>query len=391
MKIAILTSGILPVPAVQGGAVENLIDFYLDYNNRFKLHDITVFSTSCRQTANHPALQSEVNHYVYIDTTSFLARIKKIIFQYSNNNKGYYSHHIEYYVKEAAQHISKEHFDIIIMENRPAFALHFNKSHRLVYHLHNDHLNATSKNCHDIYSAAQRIICVSDYIKDRVGTISDSREKICTVYNGIDTKRFAEKNEHINRKALGIKKDDFVLVFSGRIIPEKGVRQLIEAMRILKGYSNIKLLVMGTSFLGNSTGKSHFVDTLNELSVDIRQNIIFTGYIDYKDVPAYLHLADIAVVPSVWEEPFGLTCIEALAAGLPLITTNKGGIPEITNEGFAELIDVNENFPDTLANTILALYADTDRRIMMKKNALLHVSQFDKDKYASNFFKALEL
>lgn len=43
MKIAILTSGILPVPAVQGGAVENLIDFYLDYNERNNLHDITVF------------------------------------------------------------------------------------------------------------------------------------------------------------------------------------------------------------------------------------------------------------------------------------------------------------------------------------------------------------
>ena len=44
MKIAILTSGILPVPAVQGGAVENLIDFYLEYNNIHKLHDITVIS-----------------------------------------------------------------------------------------------------------------------------------------------------------------------------------------------------------------------------------------------------------------------------------------------------------------------------------------------------------
>ena len=46
MKIAILTSGILPVPAVQGGAVENLIDFYLAYNERQKLHDITVYSIS---------------------------------------------------------------------------------------------------------------------------------------------------------------------------------------------------------------------------------------------------------------------------------------------------------------------------------------------------------
>ena len=44
MRIAILTSGILPVPAVQGGAVENLVDFYLEYNDRHRLHDITVYS-----------------------------------------------------------------------------------------------------------------------------------------------------------------------------------------------------------------------------------------------------------------------------------------------------------------------------------------------------------
>ena len=55
MKIAILTSGILPVPAVLGGAVENLIDFYLEYNNEHKLHDITVYSVSNKKVKKHPA------------------------------------------------------------------------------------------------------------------------------------------------------------------------------------------------------------------------------------------------------------------------------------------------------------------------------------------------
>lgn len=63
MKIAILTSGILPVPAVQGGAVENLMDFYLDYNDKYRLHDITVYSIWHSNIESHPALQSEVNHY----------------------------------------------------------------------------------------------------------------------------------------------------------------------------------------------------------------------------------------------------------------------------------------------------------------------------------------
>ena len=58
MKLAILNSGILPIPAVQGGAVENLTDFYLEFNNRKKLHDITIYSVWNPKVTNEPALSS---------------------------------------------------------------------------------------------------------------------------------------------------------------------------------------------------------------------------------------------------------------------------------------------------------------------------------------------
>ena len=77
MKIAIITSGILPVPAVQGGAVENLIDFYLDYNERKKLHDITIFSVYNKQVKLHPSLRSKINHYKYINTDSILYKFQR--------------------------------------------------------------------------------------------------------------------------------------------------------------------------------------------------------------------------------------------------------------------------------------------------------------------------
>ena len=63
MKIAILTSGILPVPAVQGGAVENLIDYYLEYNNQHRLHDITVYSVWHPNVESHASHESKINHY----------------------------------------------------------------------------------------------------------------------------------------------------------------------------------------------------------------------------------------------------------------------------------------------------------------------------------------
>jgi hypothetical protein len=89
MKIAILTSGILPIPAVQGGAVENLIDFYLEYNDRHRLHDITVYSVRHPNVYRHPALRSSVNHYVHIDTRSLLARLSAKIYSLFHRDECY--------------------------------------------------------------------------------------------------------------------------------------------------------------------------------------------------------------------------------------------------------------------------------------------------------------
>lgn len=80
MRIAILTSGILPVPAVQGGAVENLIDFYLEYNNKHRLHEITIYSVWHHDVKKHPALKSDVNHYRYIKVNNWWAKAKKWLY-----------------------------------------------------------------------------------------------------------------------------------------------------------------------------------------------------------------------------------------------------------------------------------------------------------------------
>ena len=80
MRIAILTSGILPVPAVQGGAVENLTDIYLEYNDQHKLHDITIYSIWHPDVKKHPALKSEINHYKYIKVNSWWSKAKKWLY-----------------------------------------------------------------------------------------------------------------------------------------------------------------------------------------------------------------------------------------------------------------------------------------------------------------------
>ena len=183
MKIAILTSGILPIPAVQGGAVENLVDFYLEYNERHRLHDITVYSVWHPAIEHHPALQSEVNHYRYVKMDTPWAKMKKRLHKWTHA-EGYYHYTIDYFLNEVVKDIRKQAYDTIILENRPGFALRLKDvtTAKLVYHLHNEKLTFQVPQAKAIYEAADRIICVSDYIKHCVlsitfGILSDRKRE----------------------------------------------------------------------------------------------------------------------------------------------------------------------------------------------------------------------
>jgi len=389
MKIAILTSGILPVPAVQGGAVENLIDFYLSYNDQHHLHDITVYSIWHPDVKKHPALRSEVNHYHYIHIYSLASKFRKWVY-FHRHGYEYYHHNYEFYMECAMKDIRKKRYDLIILENRPGYALKLkeNTTCKLVHHLHNDLLNSKTKHAMDIYDAAARIITVSDYITSRVRTININDNKCIIVHNGIDTQTFDKEVSPAHIPSIN--NGDFVLLFSGRINNEKGIEELISAMNIIGRDYPIKLLVLGGSFYGITDNNNPFISKLREMAEPVKDKIIFTGFIPYKEMPSYLRLTDVAVLPSTWDEPFGLTMAEAQAMGLPIITTRRGGIPEVVSEKNAIMLDTDEHFIENLANAILDLYKHPEKREAMAEASLERSKLFDKETYAKNFFAALE-
>lgn len=403
MKIAILTSGILAVPAVQGGAVEMLVDHYLEYNNRHRLHDITVFSVYHPEVEKCPQLKSEVNHYRYIDVSSPLARIRKRIHGLLHRHT-YYHYTIDYFLRQALKEINRQAFDIIILENRPGFALQLSGKTRarLVYHLHNDFLNSDTRQGIDIYRAATKILTVSDYIRSRVVTCDSQDRKTVTVHNGIDLEAFA-RPATVTREQVGCKKDDFILVFSGRLVPEKGILELVEAMKMLKEQPNIKLLIIGSSFYDNSRKDDAFISELKSSAREIGDRIVFTGYVKHELMPDYLKLSDVAVIPSSWNDPFPTTVLEGMAAGLPIITTDRGGIPEmVTTDRSATTGDAVQsrnaivvpyprNLTDSLAKAILRLYRDKDLRQRMGEVSYQLSKNYSKENYAKNFFEAIAL
>lgn len=391
MKIAILTSGILPVPAVQGGAVENLIDYYLEYNNQHRLHDITIYSVWHPNVKSHISQESKVNHYKYIKVTGWYTKLKKKLYHLIHGEE-YYHYSIEYYLHEAITDIKNQQYDIILIENRPGYALKIKKitNAKLVYHLHNEKLDIKVPRFQEIYDAAFSILTVSNYIKSRVETINPQDTKTKTIYNGIDLKAFSSKNK-VWKESLGLSNDDFVLAFSGRVNRDKGIMELIDAIKLIKDKSHIKLMVIGGSFYGNAIIDDSFIKDLKREALPLKEHIIFTGFIPYVQMPNYLQMADVAVIPSIWDDPFPTTVLEAQAMGLPIITTRRGGIPEEVTEKNAILLNTDENFVENLAAAILDIYEHPKKRKQMAEVAVERSKLFDKDIYAKNFYKALEI
>ncbi len=391
MKLAVLTCGMLPIPAVQGGAVENLIDFYLEYNDKHQLHDITVYSPWDARVTKHPALSSKVNHYVFIDVTSFKARLVRRLYGYSHHNE-YYNHFIEYYFEKVYADLKKKNFDCIIIENGAGLAYKLSQRgyKNLILHMHNEVRESKSMYHEVVFNSFMKILTVSNYIKRKASAFFPI-EKIQTVHNGIDLKNFSPKEVvSVDRQKMGFSKDDFVIVYSGRINKEKGVSELIDAMILLKDHPQIKLMIIGGSFFGNTNDEDEFIRSLKDKAMKKKENIVFTGFIPYEKMPDYLQLADIAVIPSIWNDPFPTTELEAQAMGLPIITTRRGGIPEEVSEKNAILLETDEHLIENLATAILDLYEHPEKRKQMALVSIVRAKLFNKETFAANFFAALD-
>lgn len=354
MKICIVSVGVsgLPIPAVKGGAVENLIDNYLSYNEKYNHDEITVVSCDHKE-AREDSKKYKYAQFVYIDIHSLKYKINKII-RYTINK---YS---PFFVGNAyiSQLPDLSGFDTVLIENRPEYGHYIRKRFKgnLVLHLHNDLLMNNEYSVD--YSVYDKIITVSDYLKNKSQVVIPDIP-IQTVYNGINTELFLQNfpDSELSdlRRQLGISSDDFVISFFGRINKNKGIKELLEAFLLLPEGVNVKLLVVGSSIFGQ-TKLDVFTTELRQLSEQESDNIVFTGYIDYSDIPRYHRISDCIVIPSVWEEPAGLTVCEALISGNSVITTNVGGIPEIVTGSEAIMVKNDKDIVVHLKEALMSVY-----------------------------------
>lgn len=208
----------------------------------------------------------------------------------------------------------------------------------------------------------RRIFCVSRYNREKF--INDYRcpHNLATVvYNAVNQAEFGpirvQRSTQLKNESEPVR---FISV--AYLIPEKGIQDLIEACRELQDRkSDFHLSIVGS---GPFEGELHLL--VRNAGLD--DKVTFLG--QRNDVPDLLAEADVAVIPSIWEEAFGYTVVEAMSSGLAVIATRVGGIPEIIMDGHDGLL-IPKNNSRELANAMVSVIESSDLRRRFSENCVI--------------------
>jgi len=214
---------------------------------------------------------------------------------------------------------------------------------------------------------ADRIVAVSEWTKQV--TVPGYLQHKCTViHNGIDTDNFTpEKDGSAIRERFGVR--GRLLLSNGRLVTQKGFCYLMDAFaRIKEEFPDATLIVIGKGPLRKS-----LEEQCSQLGIE--KSVHFVTGIPEDELPLYYRAADLFILPTLWE-PCAIVLTEALASGLPIITTDAGGNPELVSRECGILVPAHD--AEALYQGARSLLEDPERRMSMGKAsreyALAHLS-----------------
>lgn len=176
-----------------------------------------------------------------------------------------------------------------------------------------------------VITRADKVIAVSRFVKrDIILTCRVPSSKVKVIYNGVRAEDYVHSNEEIEKikKRFGIT-DDFLILFVGRLERRKNLPFLFKAFKLLPKWKKSKLVIVGS-------GKQEPFRRLAN-SIHISKQVIFTNFIDDVTLRTLYSACDLFVSPS-FIEGLGITLLEAMAAGKPVVAPNVGGIPEVVKD-----------------------------------------------------------
>jgi len=232
--------------------------------------------------------------------------------------------------------------------------------------------------------SAQKIITISEQVDTDVKKLYGiPEEKGKLIHNGFDERIFYPQK--VDKKKLlgeyGIRPPpEYIVSFVGKFAHFKGIDVLLKAAKIYENeFDSVATLIMG-----HGNRYQELVDLKERLNL---KNVYFIGHLDQEDAARVLNIADVSVVPSR-EEAFGLVAIEALACGVPVVATNRGGLPDFIDESVGALVDAEDYIG--LAEAIIKEIKNPQREVKSRRAAEYALNGFSWQRVAEEVVEVYE-
>ncbi len=282
------------------------------------------------------------------------------------------------YAGGVTQFLRRERFDLIHLFNRPRLVLPVREvapDSRLVLSMHNDMFDPHKIDPGEAERAiaeVERIVTVSNYVGNRIaGLYPAAAEKLRTIYSGVDLNQFLPPtSEKARRTRIAVRQEHGlmnrkVVLFVGRLSPKKGADVLVRAMpEVARRHPDAALVLVGSKWYSDEK-VSDYVAYVRALAARSPVRVVTTGFVAPEEVHRWFTAGDIFVCASQWEEPLARVHYEAMAAGLPIVTTARGGNPEVVEGAGNGVVVDRPDEPQVMAAAINWLLGSADRRRRM--------------------------
>lgn len=218
-----------------------------------------------------------------------------------------------------------------------------------------------------LYKRLNGIFCVSNYVRDSViATCPVQEEKTIILHNGVDIKKYSVYNTKLAKLRRELKINENVILISiiGRITPGKGHEEFISAANILlKERNDILFLIIGKCEDSERKYLQSLESKINKMNLN--NKIHFVGH--RENIQEILSEIDILAFPS-HEESFGITLIEAMSAGIPVVASKNAGILDIIQDGYNGILIEPKSYI-SLAKGLLYIIDNPEKKIDFIANA----------------------
>lgn len=392
MKVGLVAPSILPIPAVLGGAIETLADNFISENESHSIHDLFIFSEYNRN-ARIISRSFKRAKFIWFDG-SLTFKVINLIFRVLKKSGIIRT---PFRVFLVSQYAKVYKLDVVVVEGNPVYVgflkERFGSKKKIIFHIH-ALLSENDIHLIPALEKSDKVITVSNYIKsDIIERFKMAPGKIYVVHNSINNNFFKSKDPKpasgLLENKLKLDADDFILIFAGRLVPDKGLLELIKACKLLLSTIKLRLLILGSfgsGFGKNSERGNEFEKIIRKEISGFEENFLLLGFVPNKELPAYYKTAQLAVVPSLCNEAACLVAIEAMASALPVVFSGKGGIKEYVSSDCGIMIDMDkENCIEMLAMGIKKIHDNRSLYERMSEASFNRARLFTQ----KNYFKSL--